>query len=211
MSINCKQLKKISSDLESYANARLLIVTKNQSSNDILKLIDLGFNYFGENKVQEAQVKFKEIFNQFNISLSLIGPLQTKKTKTALCLFDSIQSIDRKKLVDEIAKQMNLMTIKTKSFFIQVNIGNEPQKSGIDIDSIEDLYSYALKLGIKIDGLMCIPPNDNESEKYFNLMNKIRDNLNKDLSLSMGMSNDYAKALMAGSNIIRIGSLIFNE
>lgn len=210
MSINYEQLNKISSSLDDYVNAKLLIVTKNQKSDDILKLINLGFSFFGENKVQEAQNKFKEILSKYNISLSLIGPLQTNKTKIALNLFDSIQSIDRKKLVDEIVKQKNLAPIKTRIFFIQVNIGNEPQKSGIDLESLEDLYSYAVNLGIEIQGLMCIPPNDDKCEKYFNRMYKIRNSLNKNLSLSMGMSNDYDKALMAGSNIIRIGSLIFN-
>ena len=142
----------------------MLIVTKNRPQNLILSLIKEGFNLFGENKVQEANEKFSSI--EENYKLHLIGPLQTNKVKLAMSLFDTIQSIDRPKLIKEIAKYIKSdMNIKTKEFFIQVNIGEEDQKSGVLPKYAKELYNTAIMNNLKIVGLMCIPPI-NEDHKY---------------------------------------------
>ena len=209
MTINHENLDKVLLSLDSHINAKLLIVSKNRSVTDINELIDKGFKLFGENRVQEAKSKFS---NLDGLELHLIGPLQTNKVKDALQLFNVIQSIDRKKLIDEISKSKSkLEDIKTTSYYIQVNIGLEKQKAGIDKLKVADLYEYACKNNLKIDGLMCIPPNTINPEPYFEEMIKIKDTINKNLKLSMGMSNDYLIALKHNSSLIRIGSLIFND
>ena len=195
-----------------FDKSRLLIVTKNQSVDDIKELINSGFRLFGENRVQEAKLKFSSLNNFEEINLHLIGPLQTNKVKEALMLFDTIESIDRKKLVDEIFKLKNKdLKIRTNNFYIQINIGSEDQKFGVDKAEVFELYEYAISKDLNIEGFMCIPPNTSSPEKYFQEMNSIRDNLDKNLNLSMGMSNDYLLALKNNSNIVRIGSLIFND
>lgn len=183
-----------------------MIVTKNRSIEDITDLIQLGQNIFGENRVQEAKKKFN--FQNQNIELHLIGPLQTNKVKDALSIFDVIQSIDRKKLIDIIYGYMNEET-KTKNFFIQVNIGNEPQKSGVSMSDLPIIYDYALKKQLNIKGLMCIPPLDSDPKIFFEKMIVLKNQINPNLILSMGMSNDYQIALECGANMIRVGSLIF--
>ena len=199
-------------DIQDYNLTKLLIVSKNQSLDDVKALIDKGYKIFGENKVQEAKKKFQELDNLFKINLHLIGPLQTNKVKEALHLFNTIQSVDREKLVDEISKFINKKDeIKTKSFYIQINIGSEEQKSGVDKAQFKDFYHYALAKNLNIEGLMCIPPNDTNANEYFREMNEIRKKINPNLKLSMGMSNDYQIALEHQSNLIRIGSLIFND
>ena len=187
-----------------------MIVTKNRSEQDIDVLIKHGFKLFGENKVQEAQLKYQSI-NSFEMcELHLIGPLQSNKVKNAMKIFDVIQSIDRFSLVDEIAKQSKkLTTIKTKNFFIQVNIGDEDQKSGVHKKDLKDLYNYSISKNLVVKGLMCIPPNIVDPSDYFKEMVNLRDNINENLKLSMGMSNDYEIALKLQSDIIRVGSLIF--
>jgi len=198
--------------MQDYKLTELLIVSKNQSLDDIKALIDRGYKIFGENKVQEAKKKFQELDNLFKINLHLIGPLQTNKVKEALHLFNTIQSVDREKLVDEISKFIKMNDeIKTKSFYIQINIGSEVQKSGVDKSEFKDFYHYALAKDLNIEGLMCIPPNDTNTNQYFREMNDIRKKINPNLKLSMGMSNDYQIALEHQSNLIRIGSLIFND
>ena len=198
--------------MQDYKLTELLIVSKNQSLDDINALIDRGYKIFGENKVQEAKKKFQELDNLFKINLHLIGPLQTNKVKEALHLFNTIQSVDREKLVDEISKFIKMNDeIKTKSFYIQINIGSEVQKSGVDKSEFKDFYHYALAKDLNIEGLMCIPPNDTNTNQYFREMNDIRKKINPNLKLSMGMSNDYQIALEHQSNLIRIGSLIFND
>ncbi len=195
-----------------FDKSRLLIVTKNQSVDDIKELINSGFRLFGENRVQEAKLKFSSLNNFEEINLHLIGPLQTNKVKEALMLFDTIESIDRKKLIDEIFKLKNKdLKIRTNNFYIQINIGSEDQKFGVDKAEVFELYEYAISKDLNIEGFMCIPPNTSSPEKYFQEMNSIRDNLDKNLKLSMGMSNDYLLALKNNSNIVRIGSLIFND
>ena len=210
MTINTEALNQIEKNLEAYPKTKLLIVTKNQNFDDIDNLISMGYRLFGENRVQEAAKKYSN-FNNNQYRLHLIGPLQTNKVKQALGLFDTIQSIDRLKLVHEIVKQINASddTRKTKSFFIQVNIGQEEQKSGVDPKNVIEFYNMCKKNNLEIEGLMCIPPNDNNPEIYFDKMKKIRDSINSNLKLSMGMSDDYEISLKYDTNIVRIGSKIF--
>ena len=212
MTINFKILDQIKSNLKKFDKADLLIVSKNQTSNDVQQLINQGFKIFGENRVQEASKKFSNIVNIEKIELHLIGPLQTNKVKDALILFNTIQSIDRKKLVDAIAKvSTSLKNKKTNYYYIQVNIGSETQKSGVSQSDVADLYRYAIDKGLKVIGLMCIPPIGSNSEIFFKEMNAIKNKINPKLFLSMGMSNDYLVALNHKSNLIRVGSLIFND
>ena len=212
MTINYENLNNCKSNIKKFDKSKLLIVTKNQSIDDIEELINSGYKMFGENRVQEAKLKYSSLNNFEDISLHLIGPLQTNKVKEALMLFDTIESIDRKKLVDEIFKVTNKgPEIKTNNYFIQINIGSEDQKFGVNKSEVFELYEYAISKNLSIEGIMCIPPNTNSPEKYFQEMNSIRDCLNKSLKLSMGMSNDYLLALKNNSNIVRIGSLIFND
>ena len=210
MTINNPNLQKIKSDLIG-SNSKLLIVTKNQDIGDIQTLYDTGHRLFGENKVQEAKKKFAN-FDPHKIELHLIGPLQTNKVKDALKTFDTIQSIDREKLVEEIIKELKTnKPYKTKEFFIQINIGNENQKSGISKTNIKDFFNLCVFKGLNIRGLMCIPPLEEEPDLYFKEMQKIREDINPNLLLSMGMSYDYQIALKYQTNIIRIGSKIFEK
>ena len=209
MSINYKQLDRINKTLENFPSAKLQIVTKNRDIKTIKELIEKGYSLFGENKVQEANEKFKD-FNASNLDLHLIGPLQTNKVKLALQVFNTIQSIDREKLVDEIVKVKNKSEIKTVDFFIQVNIGKEEQKSGVLPNNLERLYNHCINQNLNISGLMCIPPLGDNAKIYFDKIRSLRDKLNLNLKLSMGMSSDYEISLNCGSNLIRVGSLIFN-
>ena len=209
MIINYDELNRISVKVKKYPNASLLLVTKNRPQSIIKLLIDEGYSLFGENRVQEAHEKFSDLEGR-NIKLHLIGPLQTNKVKLALTLFDTIQSIDRPKLVKEISKHINSdRNIKTRDFFIQVNIGEESQKAGVSLNETKDLYDYAISENLKISGLMCIPPFDEKPDNYFKKMSYLRDNIDKSLTLSMGMSNDYEMALSLKSDMVRIGSRIF--
>ena len=213
MSINTHNLNKIVNDLSDYKNScDLLIVTITRSVSDIQSLSKIGYSLFGENRVQEADRKYKNLRENFNFNLHLIGPLQSNKYLKALELFDTIQTIDRKKIIDlisvEIEKNPN---IRTKNFYIQVNIGNEDQKSGTALDEVESIYTYAIKKKLNVIGLMCIPPNNSDPNIYFEKMLNLKTQVNTNLKLSMGMSSDYLVALKYQSNLIRIGSMIFND
>ena len=209
MSLNLNNLETIKENLKIYPKSNLLIVTKNQSIQDIQALYSMGYKLFGENRVQEATKKYKDLSSKY-LELHLIGPLQTNKVKQALKIFDVIQTIDRIALIDEISSKLNTLSeTKTKEFYIQVNIGNEIQKSGVDIDQLSDIYKYAIGKSLNIKGLMCIPPNISDPGKYFGKMLDIKDMLDQNLKLSMGMSGDYLIALKYNSNLIRVGSLIF--
>ena len=211
MSINFDNLSKIHSNLKEFPDSELLIVTKNQSKDDLYELLKKGYKSFGENRVQEAKQKYLPLFPKFKFDLHLIGPLQTNKVKEALVLFDTIQTIDRKKLVDEIVKVSNkIKKIKTKNYYIQINIGSESQKSGIEKNSVIDFYEYMISYNFNVSGLMCIPPNTKDPSEFFQEMCDIRSIINPNLKLSMGMSNDYQIALKKNSNLIRIGSMIFS-
>ena len=213
MTINKENLAQIVDKLSRFNEAELLIVTKNQSQKDIFDLLNMGYFSFGENRVQEAVSKYtNELINNFkNLKLHLIGPLQSNKSKIALETFDTIQSIDRKKIVDTISDILdNESEVRAKDFFIQVNIGKEKQKSGIDPEDIIDFYQYCQKKNLNVKGLMCIPPNDLQPEKYFLELKILKEKIDSNLLLSMGMSQDYDIALKFDSNIIRVGSKIFS-
>lgn len=194
-----------------YASSELMIVSKNRPVNTIMEALNEGVFLFGENKVQEAGMKFEELRHQFpNIDLHLIGPLQTNKVKQAMQIFDTIQTVDREKLVKEISKN-NKDAVRTKNFYIQINIGNEEQKSGVDEKKTKDFYNFSVSQGLNVIGLMCIPPNNKDADFYFKKMFDLRNTINPNLLLSMGMSGDYLTALKNQTNIIRIGSKLFNE
>ena len=208
MSINIKILEKIKNDI-SNKNIKLLIVTKTRSQEDINQLIKMGCCDFAENRVQEAQEKYIDILSNRDIKLNLIGPLQSNKVKQALKLFDTIQSIDREKIVNEVAKHLDISS-RTKNFYIQINIGEEPQKSGVMPSDFETFYQYCINKKLKISGIMCIPPQSEDPRPFFEKMNKIRNSINEKITLSMGMSSDYKIALDHHTDEVRIGSLIFS-
>ena len=209
MTINYDQLIDIENTLKEFPNAKLQIVTKNRDVKIINELIDKGYYLFGENKVQEAQEKFKSI-NDPRVELHLIGPLQTNKVKMALNIFHCIQSIDREKLVNEISKNIFKEKSKTKSFYIQINIGKESQKSGVYPENLKDLYELCIEKKLFIRGLMCIPPFVDDTKIYFEKMVKIKNGTNLS-ELSMGMSNDYMVAAKYSATYVRIGSKIFGN
>lgn len=211
MAINFKNLQQINSQLREIKNIEFLIVTKKRTIEDIKVLISLGYKCFGENRVQEAEKKFEtRLIENNNLQLHLIGPLQTNKVNQALNLFHTIQSVDRPKLAECISQQINKNKIlKTKNFYIQINIGKEEQKSGIDPSELKDFYQYCIQLELNIIGLMCIPPDVIDPSQYFLEMENLKKKINVNLLLSMGMSNDYKIALKHNTNLIRIGSRIF--
>jgi pyridoxal phosphate enzyme (YggS family) len=191
------------------SNVKIIAVTKTFSYDTISPIINHGHLHFGENKVQEAQSKWTELKKQnSNINLHMIGKLQSNKAKDAVKLFDYIHSLDNQKLANVLAKHEEIENKKLK-YFIQVNIGNEKQKSGIGIELLDDFYYYCTKeLKINIIGLMAIPPNDGNENLYFKKLME----LNKLLDLkelSMGMSADYKIALRYETTFVRLGSSIF--
>ena len=176
----------------------------------ILPLIEYGHTDYGENKVQEAVEKWSDMkLKNDKIKLHLIGKLQTNKVKISLKLFDFIHSLDNEKLARKISEEQKKQNLKPK-LFIQVNIGNELQKSGIHIQELFEFYNYCKKLDLNIIGLMCIPPINDDSEIFFSRMNYLKNKMNFK-ELSMGMSSDYLKALDFNSTYLRIGSQIFGE
>ena len=191
-------------------STRIIAVSKTFKIDHIKPLIEYGHIHFGENKVQEAQEKWTEVKKKnSNIQLHLIGRLQTNKVKFAVKLFDYIHSLDSKKLADKISIQQKEQNL-SKKFFIQVNIGDEDQKSGIPIRDTLNFYNYCKKLNLNIIGLMCIPPFNEDSSKYFKKMTDLNNKLNLK-EISMGMSSDYLNAIEYGSTFVRIGSSIFGE
>jgi len=189
---------------------KIIAVSKTHPIDSILPLINHGHLDFGENKVQEAIDKWSDIKNKKNsIKLHLIGRLQTNKVKFALKIFDYIHSLDSEKLANKISDEQIKQGKKPK-IFIQVNIGNEEQKSGINKERLDDFYKFCQNLNLDIIGTMCIPPNDENTEKYFFEMSKIKQELNFK-ELSMGMSGDYLKAIKNRATYIRVGSKIFGS
>ena len=188
----------------------IIAVSKTFPIEHILPLIEHGHLHYGENKVQEALEKWNEIKNQnSNIKLHLIGKLQTNKVKFALKIFDYIHSLDSEKLAIKIAEEQTKQEKKPK-IFLQVNIGNEDQKSGINKEKLVNFYKFCKNLKLDIIGTMCIPPNDENTENYFYEMNIINKELNFE-DLSMGMSGDYLDAIKNNATYVRIGSKIFGS
>jgi len=189
---------------------KIIAVSKTFEMDKILPLIEHGHLDFGENKVQEAIEKWSDVkSNNNDIKLHLIGGLQTNKVKLAIKLFDYIHSVDTEKLAKKISDEQKKQKKKVK-IFIQVNIGSERQKSGVNKSSVSDLHSYCKSLDLDVIGLMCIPPLEKSSDNFFQEMSTLNKNLNLG-ELSMGMSADYLDAIKNSATYIRIGSNIFGE
>lgn len=192
------------------SNPKILAVSKTFEINKILPLIEYGHLHYGENKVQEASEKWSDIkLTKKDLKLHLIGKLQTNKVKQAIKIFDYIHSVDSKKLAKKIADEETKQGKKIK-IFIQVNIGDEEQKSGVNKSSVNELYSYCKAINLNVIGLMCIPPLTKSSDIYFKEMNILNKNLNLN-ELSMGMSSDYLDAIKNSATYVRIGSNIFGQ
>tara|TARA_B100000902_G_scaffold48205_1_gene55285 strand:+ start:638 stop:1300 length:663 start_codon:yes stop_codon:yes gene_type:complete len=189
---------------------KIIAVSKTFNIEKIMPLIDFGHLDYGENKVQEAIDKWSDIkLKNSKLKLHLIGKLQSNKVKFALKIFDFIHSLDSEKLAKKISNEQLKQKKKIK-LFIQVNIGDEEQKSGINKDQLENFYNYCINLNLDIVGLMCIPPVSEDPEKYFKETNFLKQKFNLS-ELSMGMSSDYLKAVENSSTYLRIGSSIFGN
>ena len=206
-----EKIKSNVASLKTNKTVNIIAVSKTFTLSHIQPLVNHGHIHYGENKVQEAMTKWSEIKKENkNLKLHMIGKLQSNKVKDAVKLFDYIHSVDSQKLADTLAKYQTSLK-KNLNYFIQVNIGNEIQKSGIPVSELDSFYNYCKnEINLNILGLMVIPPNDNKPEKYFKSLNE----LNKSLALqdlSMGMSADYIEAIKHGATFIRVGSSIFGE
>ncbi len=191
-------------------NPKIVAVSKTFKLDKILPLIEHGHIDYGENKVQEAVEKWTEIKKiNSNIKLHMIGKLQTNKVKFAVKIFDYIHSVDSEKLVKKIVNEQNKINKKIK-IFLQVNIGDENQKSGINKNELSQLVSFCRENDLDLMGLMCIPPVNIDPESYFEEMNKLNEALGFS-ELSMGMSSDYLKAVKHLSTYVRVGSSIFGQ
>tara|TARA_Y100000591_G_C21794821_1_gene678717 strand:+ start:529 stop:1188 length:660 start_codon:yes stop_codon:yes gene_type:complete len=217
MHITVKNLLNIENNIKTYLDElsvnntpKIIAVSKTFKIENILPLINNGHIDFGENKVQEAVEKWTIIKKKnLAIKLHMIGKLQTNKVKPAVQLFDFIHSVDSAKLAKKISDEQKKINKKIK-IFLQVNIGDENQKSGINKNEVGQLASYCNEIGLDLVGLMCIPPFDADSQGYFEEMKKLNDNLGF-TQLSMGMSSDYLAAAKNFSTYIRIGSSIFGQ
>ena len=208
LNINTQIKAKINELKYNNYKAEIIAISKTFSISHILPLIDYGHIHFGENKVQEAIEKWMEIkTNNKNIKLHMVGKLQTNKVKIALKVFDFIHSLDNLKLAKKISEEQKIYEIKPK-IFIQINIGGESQKSGISVENLLDFFHECKKLDLNIIGTMCLPPIDKDPEIFFSNMLKINNDL-KLKELSMGMSDDYLKAVEYYSTYLRVGSKIF--
>ena len=204
------RLKSSLGDVDQVSLPKIIAVSKTFKMDKISPLVEHGHLDFGENKVQEAIDKWTEIkVSKPNIQLHMIGKLQTNKVKFAVKLFDYIHSVDSEKLAKKIADESLKVKRKIK-IFIQVNIGDETQKSGINIDETNNLVVFCKKLNLNVVGFMCIPPSDIDPSIYFEEMDKIN-KINNFKELSMGMSSDYIKAAQHNSTYLRIGSNIFGH
>ena len=218
MHITIKNLSNIERQIQSKINdldlknykPNIIAISKTFKMDHIKHLIDHGHTHFGENKVQEAIEKWTEVKKQNDkINLHMVGKLQSNKVKYALKIFEYIHSVDNIKLVKKISSEQKKNEKKPK-IFIQVNIGNEIQKSGINYNDFNDFYNLCKTNDLNVIGTMCIPPDDNKSDLYFSKLKKLNDdnNLNE---ISMGMSNDYLNAVEQQSTFLRIGSKIFGQ
>ena len=207
-----KNYNSIANSVQSLSKkSTLIVVTKNQGLDKINLLIKANHLHFGENRVQEASLKWKDLIsNNLQIKLHLIGKLQSNKAKEAFDIFHYIHTLDNEKLA-KIFANLEQNTKKKINYFIQVNIGNEPQKSGISVDKVLQFVKYCMNdLKLNIVGLMCIPPVDVDPNRYFKNLSDLA-KLNNLKELSMGMSNDYESAISNGATFVRIGSKIFSS
>ena len=193
-----------------FTSPKVIAVSKTFGLEKIFPLIEYGHLDYGENKVQEAVQKWSDIkLKKPNIKLHLIGKLQSNKVKDAVKIFDYIHSLDSTKLAKKISDEQYKQN-KIIKLFIQVNIGNEEQKSGVKVNQINDLLMFSKQLNLSVIGLMCIPPANKESDKYFKEINLLNKKFNLQ-EISMGMSSDYLKAVENSSTYLRIGSSIFGQ
>ena len=214
MSTIIERFNKIKLNISKVSNAdsvKIVAVSKTFSLDHIMPLIDHGHTHYGENKVQEADIKWTNIRKErTNLKLHLIGKLQSNKAKKAAEIFDYIHSLDSQKLADILSKNEKELN-KSINYFIQVNIGNENQKSGVPYNEVDAFYNYCTKeRNMNVLGLMAIPPNDNNKDKYFKNLSELNSSLALK-ELSIGMSSDYMNALEHKATFLRIGSLIFGE
>ena len=214
MSIIIERFNKIQSNISKINNPsglKIIAISKTFSLDQIMPLIEFGHNHFGENKVQEADTKWSQIKKEKNnLRLHMVGKLQSNKAKKAVEIFDYIHSLESQKLADILSKCQNEIN-KSINYFIQVNVGSESQKAGIQYNEVDQFYTYCTKeKKMNILGLMAIPPNDENTEKYFKSLSELNSSLGLK-ELSMGMSSDYMKAINYKATYLRIGSAIFGE
>ena len=208
---NTKKFNEINDFLKKSRNsAKIVAISKNHSKESVIEAINSGVYIFGENRVQEAQVKFKSIKEENpKIELHLTGPLQSNKVKTAISLFDVFHTLDREKIAREFSK--HLESLVKKKIFLQVNIGKEKTKSGIYPEDVKDfLFFLKDEMKLYINGLMCIPPIDEDPSYHFSKLKTLA-NENNINQLSIGMSNDYEKALQFDPTYIRLGTILFGK
>ena len=208
--INSKIKKAEKSSFRSIGSTQLIAVSKVQPNKRVLNILEQGHQVFGENKVQEAQSKwpaFRENFS--NVKVHLIGPLQSNKVKQAVALFDAIHTVDRLKLAQKLSNEIQAQG-KAPEMFIQINTGEEEQKSGISPKDADQFIADCLSLDLPIKGLMVIPPVNEEPSLHFGLLRKIAQRNGLE-GLSMGMSSDFESAIAMGATHIRVGSAIFGE
>ena len=192
-------------------NPKIIVVTKTFSIENIIPLLESGHLHYGENKIQEAEIKWSNVKNTYkNIKLHMVGRLQTNKVKKAVKLFDYIHSLDSERLALKLSECEKEMNKKTK-LFIQVNIAEENQKSGILLNHLDQFYNYCKKdLSLNVIGLMCLPPKNLDASQYFKLLKDNSDKLNLN-ELSMGMSADFENAISIGSTYLRLGTAIMGD
>ena len=200
--INKKQLK---------TDPKIIVVTKTFPLNKIMSLLEYGHVHYAENKIQEAENKWIDIKNRYkDLQLHMVGKLQTNKAKKAVKLFDYIHSLDNDRLALKLSHYEKELNKKVK-LFIQVNLAEESQKSGVMFNDLNNFYNYCTKdLSLNVIGLMCMPPADSNSQEYFNKLKKAAVQLNLE-DLSMGMSSDYEQAILSGSTYLRLGTAILGE
>ena len=214
MSIIIERFKKIKANIDEIKpkkKIKIVAISKTFDLDHIKPLIDHGHDHFGENKVQEALSKWKKVKNlNQNLKLHMVGKLQSNKAKNAVEIFDYIHSLDNQKLADILSKCQKKIN-KSLKYFIQVNIGNELQKSGISVSELDSFYTYCIQeIKLNVIGLMIIPPNDEQTTKYFKSIEEINNSLALN-ELSMGMSADYLEAIKYSATFVRIGSSIFGS
>ena len=190
---------------------KIIVVTKTFPLNKIMPLLQNGHVHYAENKIQETENKWIDIKNRYkNLQLHMVGKLQTNKAKKAVKLFDYIHSLDNDRLALKLSYHEKELNKKVK-LFIQVNLAEESQKSGVVFNDLNNFYHYCTQdLSLNVIGLMCIPPVDSNSQEYFNKLKKAATQLNLE-DLSMGMSSDYKQAILSGSNYLRLGTIILGE
>ncbi len=214
MSIIVERFNKIKSNIQKVDKngfVKIVAVSKTFPLDHIMPLINFGHYHYGENKVQEADAKWSQIkMSKKDLKLHMIGKLQSNKAKKAVEIFDYIHSLDSQKLADALSKFQNAAN-KSINYFIQVNIGNESQKSGIPYNEVDSFYNYCVKeKKMNVLGLMIIPPNDNKTKEYFQSISELNSSLGLK-ELSMGMSSDYEIAINFKATYLRIGSSIFGD